>query len=95
MYMALMFRLWSYDVLTIDVLAAVTIATRYLHVRRQFSENSKGPETPVIHYPSVYMRIVPALVNAFVFKMLGKQMVTEYNAMALKLKDGDTALLAE
>lgn len=73
----------------------MTIATRYLHVRRQFSDHPAARETRVIQYPSVYMRIVPALVNAYVFKMLGKQMLTDYNAMATKLKGGDTALLAE
>lgn len=74
---------------------AVTIATRYLHVRRQFSDEPAKQENPVIQYPSVYMRIVPQLVNAYVFLEVGKQMLVDYNAMAAGLKKGDTTLLAE
>lgn len=41
------------------------------------------------------MRIVPQLVNTYVFLHLGKQMLVDYNAMAAGLKKGDTGLLAE
>lgn len=74
---------------------AATIATRYLHVRRQFRETPQSPETRVIQYPSVYMRIIPTIVNAYVFTLLGRQMVADYTAMASRLKQGDTALLAQ
>lgn len=73
---------------------AVTIASRYLHVRRQFGGASPREETQVITYPSVYMRIVPVIVNAYVFMLVGKQMLEDYNSMAARLKDGNTALLA-
>lgn len=73
---------------------AVIIATRYLHIRRQFGNLPTKREIPVIQYPSVYMRIVPTLVNAYVFMLVGKQMLEDYNAMAAGLKKGDTALLA-
>jgi hypothetical protein len=66
-----------------DVLAkGVTIATRYLHQRRQFAdpelregEKGFGVEKQVILYPSTYMRIIPHVVNAIVFSTVGKSMV--------------------
>jgi acyl-CoA oxidase len=72
----------------------VTIATRYLHVRRQFGGATPEQENQVVEYPSVYMRIVPVIVNAYVFMLVGKQMLVDYNRMAAGLKDGNTAMLA-
>ena len=64
---------------------ATTISTRYLHMRRQFADpeassaggGGGGPrEQQVIKYPSVYMRVIPQIVNAYVFISAGKEMVS-------------------
>lgn len=53
------------------------------------------PERQVITYPSVYMRILPALSKAYVFAIIGKDMNKLYDEMSAQLKTGDTNLLAE
>lgn len=73
---------------------AVTISTRYLHERRQFSDKSGEVERPVITYPSVYMRIAPALAKAYVFIMAGHEMRRRYTSLSSGLEKGDTTLLA-
>ncbi|KAL8277204.1 hypothetical protein RQP46_010377 [Phenoliferia psychrophenolica] len=81
---------------------ASTIATRYLHIRRQFADPELRPGQPgfgvenqVITYPSVYMRVLPNIAKAYVFITAGKDMQQLYQAMAGQLKGGDTTLLAE
>ncbi|GAA5870580.1 hypothetical protein JCM3774_003713 [Rhodotorula dairenensis] len=79
---------------------ATTISTRYLHMRRQFADPeaaaSGGPrEQQVIRYPSVYMRVIPQVVNAYVFITAGKEMASLYRTMSTQLATGDTTLLAE
>lgn len=61
---------------------ATTIATRYLHIRRQFAnpelqrgQPGFGIEKQVITYPGVYMRILPQLAKSIVFITIGKDMV--------------------
>ncbi|GAA5858646.1 hypothetical protein JCM8547_001404 [Rhodosporidiobolus lusitaniae] len=77
----------------------VTISTRYLFQRRQFSSSSTRQggqlEKQVINYPSVYMRIVPEVNNAFVFMLAGKEMSTLYSRLSASLATGDPSLLAE
>jgi hypothetical protein len=70
------------SLLMLDVVA-VTISTRYLHVRRQFAdpelkrgEPGFGIERQVITYPGVYMRVLPQVARAFVFITAGKDMVS-------------------
>ena len=57
--------------------AAATIAIRYTTVRRQGSKDSEGLERQVITYPSVYYRLLPALAHAYVFVVLGRNLVRE------------------
>ncbi|GAA6043197.1 hypothetical protein JCM8097_000317 [Rhodosporidiobolus ruineniae] len=80
----------------------VTISTRYLFQRRQFAdpdlepgEEGFGLERQVITYPSVYMRIVPQVVNTVVFIEAGKDMMDLYRTMSASLSTGSTTRLAE
>lgn len=75
--------------------AAVTIATRYLHARKQFSDGPGQPERQVITYPSVYMRILPILARSYSFIVLGDEVQRIYHEMLSKLKTGNADLLAE
>lgn len=47
-------------------------------MRRQFADPEVGGprEQQVIRYPSVYMRVIPQVVNAYVFITAGKEMVS-------------------
>ncbi|GAA97160.1 uncharacterized protein L969DRAFT_84418 [Mixia osmundae IAM 14324] len=79
---------------------ATTIATRYLHVRRQFADpEAKGEraeeELNVIFYPSVYMRLLPLIAKSYVFGAMGKDMAELYGTMASQLASGNTEMLAE
>lgn len=81
---------------------AVTISTRYLHIRRQFADPELkkgdpgfGVERQVISYPSVYMRILPQIAKACVFITIGKDMSRLFETMSQQLASGNTTLLAE
>lgn len=71
--------------------AAVTISTRYLHMRRQFagpdSTGSGQREEQVIQYPSVHMRVIPQVVNAIVFITAGKEMVSRATGSIVTSRD--------
>ncbi|KAH9886690.1 acyl-CoA oxidase [Cubamyces lactineus] len=72
-----------------------TIAIRYATVRRQGNKGPDGLERQVITYPSVYIRLLPALARAYVFILLGRNLGKAFSDMSSRLATGDTSLLAE
>ncbi|KAF8970656.1 acyl-CoA oxidase [Flammula alnicola] len=74
---------------------AATVAIRYATVRRQGETGPDGLEKQIITYPSVYYRLLPILSRAYMFIQLGRTLTTAFDAMASRLKQGDTSLLAE
>ncbi|KAI0659517.1 peroxisomal oxidase [Cubamyces menziesii] len=72
-----------------------TIAIRYATVRRQGNKGPNGLEQQVITYPSVYIRLLPALARAYVFILLGRNLGKAFSDMSSRLATGDTSLLAE
>ncbi|KAI0758856.1 acyl-CoA oxidase [Fomes fomentarius] len=72
-----------------------TIAIRYTTVRRQGAKGPDGLERQVITYPSVYYRLLPVLAHAYVFVILGRNLITAFSEMTNRLTSGDTSLLAE
>ncbi|KIM41888.1 hypothetical protein M413DRAFT_445097 [Hebeloma cylindrosporum] len=74
---------------------AATVAIRYATVRRQGERGPDGLEKQIISYPSVYYRLLPILSRAYMFIHLGRTLTTAFDAMAGRLKQGDTSLLAE
>ena len=64
----------AYSLLT-SVYLAATIAIRYATVRRQGTLGKDGLEQQVITYPSVYHRLLPILARAYVFILLGRNLV--------------------
>ncbi|VVT53913.1 uncharacterized protein SAPINGB_P003813 [Magnusiomyces paraingens] len=75
---------------------AVTIASRYLTIRRQFSEKSSEQETQVIKYSSVYNRLVPIVALAHSSGFVSNAVQTGFTEMLQKLIDnGDDSLLPE
>ncbi|KAH9914088.1 acyl-CoA oxidase [Epithele typhae] len=73
----------------------ITIALRYATVRRQGSKAANGLERQVITYPSVYIRLLPALAHAYVFIQLGKSLTNAFTQLLAQLSSGNTSLLAE
>ncbi len=57
---------------------AVTVAVRYLSIRRQFhdrdDQDKEGPETSVLDYPTVQIRILPLLATTFALHFSGLAM---------------------
>nr|KAK5447743.1 hypothetical protein LTR18_003324 [Exophiala xenobiotica] len=57
---------------------AVTVAVRYLSIRRQFHDrddaDKRGPETSVLDYPTVQIRILPLLATTFALHFSGLAM---------------------
>ena len=79
---------------------AVTVAVRYLSIRRQFQDrdsvSSSDPEISVLDYSTVQIRVLPLLATTFALHYSGAAMRELYertrNTNAL---DGDRAQLAE
>ncbi len=46
---------------------ALTIASRYALLRRQFGPNEKSPETVIMDYPTHMERIIPAIARTYAF----------------------------
>ncbi|KAK4942759.1 hypothetical protein LTR10_017519 [Elasticomyces elasticus] len=78
---------------------AVTIATRYLSIRRQFADrDSKGaaPEQAVLNYPTVQIRILPLLATTFALHYTGEAMYKLYYGTREAIEQkGDLSRLAE
>ncbi|KAG6906230.1 hypothetical protein DXG01_015062 [Tephrocybe rancida] len=72
-----------------------TVSIRYSTVRREGSKGAKGLEQQVINYPSVYIRLLPILLHAYVFIQLIGTFLTSFTTMSSHLASGDTSLLAE
>ncbi|KAL4783289.1 hypothetical protein BJX76DRAFT_368525 [Aspergillus varians] len=76
---------------------AVTVATRYTTVRRQFQDRdggSKSPELPVLDYPTVQIRILPLLATTFALHYTGLAMQNLYNGTRKQVESGDFSSLA-
>ncbi|ETN39264.1 uncharacterized protein HMPREF1541_05487 [Cyphellophora europaea CBS 101466] len=79
---------------------AVTIATRYLSIRRQFADrDSKDPNAPeeaVLNYPTVQIRILPLLATTFALHYTGEAMYKLYYGTRAQIEQsGDFSRLAE
>ncbi|KAG0004072.1 hypothetical protein BGZ79_010353 [Entomortierella chlamydospora] len=81
---------------------AVTIATRYSTVRRQFNvptsrrdTDNLNLETQVINYPMVQARLFPMVAQIYAILAAGKKMTSMYNGMLSELMQGDISSLAE
>jgi acyl-CoA oxidase len=79
---------------------AVTIATRYLSIRRQFSDrdskNPSAPEEAVLNYPTVQIRILPLLATTFALHYTGEAMYKLYYGTRAEIeKSGNFSRLAE
>jgi acyl-CoA oxidase len=79
---------------------AVTIAIRYLAIRRQFrdqdSSDSLGPETAVLDYSTVQIRVFPLLATVFALHYTGKAMWELYErTRSVHNLDSENSDLAE
>lgn len=79
---------------------AVTVAVRYLSIRRQFqdkdSTDDSAPEMAVLDYPTVQIRILPLLATSFALHYSGKAMGELYESTRETIEsEGDFATLAE
>ncbi|RVX67839.1 hypothetical protein B0A52_07767 [Exophiala mesophila] len=77
---------------------AVTIATRYLSIRHQFSDRDSGPGAPeeaVLNYPTVQIRILPLLATTFALHYTGEAMFKLYWGTRQEIEAGNTSRLAE
>ncbi|KAK5710880.1 hypothetical protein LTR17_018630 [Elasticomyces elasticus] len=79
---------------------AVTVAVRYLAIRRQFRDRdasvSVGQEMCVLDYPTVQIRVLPLLATAFALHYSGAAMKALYErTRSTNALDGDRAQLAE
>ncbi|PGG97421.1 hypothetical protein GX51_07332 [Blastomyces parvus] len=79
---------------------AVTVAVRYLSIRRQFKDKDAPQDTAaeinVLDYPTVQFRILPLLATTFALHYSGKAMGELYERTRADIeKSGDFATLAE
>ncbi|OJD23716.1 hypothetical protein ACJ73_04929 [Blastomyces percursus] len=79
---------------------AVTVAVRYLSIRRQFKDKDAPQDTAqeinVLDYPTVQFRILPLLATTFALHYSGKAMGELYERTRTDIEEsGDFATLAE
>lgn len=74
---------------------ALTIATRYSCVRRQFGSQNGGPETQVIDYKTQQNRLFPLLASAYAFRFAGQWLSWLYTDVTDKLQANDFSTLPE
>lgn len=79
---------------------AVTIAVRYLSIRRQFADRDSrsvdAPEQAVLNYPTVQIRILPLLATTFALHYTGEAMYKLYYGTREAIeKSRDFSKLAE
>ncbi|RKP08017.1 acyl-CoA dehydrogenase/oxidase [Thamnocephalis sphaerospora] len=80
---------------------AVTVATRYSAVRRQFVDSTipsvdpAGTETQVINYTTLQARLFPAIAQAYALLITGQWMMHMYEEFTARLADGDLEMLAD
>eukprot|EP00249_Psilotum_nudum_P017517 c26366_g1_i2 orf=97-1329(-) len=74
---------------------AVTIATRYSAVRRQFSSNDGQLETQILDYSTQQHRLFPLLATTYAFQFAAEWMRWLYNDVLLRLKNDDFTTLRE
>ncbi|WOG86311.1 hypothetical protein DCAR_0205513 [Daucus carota subsp. sativus] len=74
---------------------AVTIATRYSCVRRQFGSQNGGPETQVIDYKTQQNRLFPLLASAYAFRFVAEWLHWLYGDVTDRLKVNDFSTLQE
>ncbi|KAJ2455419.1 fatty-acyl coenzyme A oxidase [Coemansia sp. RSA 2336] len=71
---------------------ALTIATRYASVRRQFSDGTPGaPETKLIDYPIHQHRLLPLMAQTFAMVFAAREMTASYQNLMSQLNElGDS-----
>jgi acyl-CoA oxidase len=77
---------------------AVTVAVRYLSIRRQFRDrdgDGTGPEVAVLDYPTVQIRVLPLLATTFALHYSGKAMGELYKSTRDGIAGGDFSKLAD
>lgn len=79
---------------------AMTVAVRYLSIRRQFRDrdqpNETGPETAVLDYATVQIRVLTLLASTFALHYTGDAMRELYErTRSTNALDGDMEALAE
>lgn len=72
------------------------IATRYAHIRRQFSLDEKAKqETQIIDYSMVQNRLFPLIAKSFALFFTGQKMMSQYYELQGQLVKNDVSMLAE
>jgi acyl-CoA oxidase len=78
---------------------AVTVAVRYLSIRRQFRDRDgvegEGMEMAVLDYPTVQIRILPLLATTFALHYAGTAMKKLYESTREGINSGDFSALAD
>lgn len=78
---------------------AVTVAMRYLTIRRQFRDRDlqdvSGPEMTVLDYPTVQIRVMPLLAQTYALHYTGLAMGEQYAATRSGIEQGDFGALSD
>ncbi|KAJ3672552.1 hypothetical protein LUZ60_007273 [Juncus effusus] len=74
---------------------AVTIATRYSAVRRQFGSQDGGPESQVLDYKTQQNRLFPLIASAYAFRFVGEWLKSLYTDVTQRLAANDFSTLPE
>ncbi|OMJ11498.1 putative peroxisomal acyl-coenzyme A oxidase, partial [Smittium culicis] len=81
-----------------ELAKAVTIATRYTAVRRQFSDpasTNKHQETPVLDYQIVQHRLIPLIAKTYAMLAMSHEFYKQYEICKAEIEDGNFSKLKE
>ncbi|OMJ15348.1 putative peroxisomal acyl-coenzyme A oxidase [Smittium culicis] len=81
-----------------ELAKAVTIATRYTAIRRQFSDPAsadKHQETPVLDYQIVQHRLIPLIAKTYAMLAMSHEFYKQYEICKAEIEDGNFSKLKE
>ena len=79
----------------INLLGALTIATRFCFLRRQFGNNNLKQEIPIIEYHTVQYRLIPYLAGGIVMRILNQGLYDLWETNKIIILDPKNSLTAE
>eukprot|EP00164_Ancoracysta_twista_P005119 GFYU01006979.1.p1 GENE.GFYU01006979.1~~GFYU01006979.1.p1 ORF type:complete len:708 (-),score=206.83 GFYU01006979.1:453-2576(-) len=74
---------------------ALTIATRYTAIRRQFHFGGRAEETKILDYQTTAQRVVPTLCQTYAMTLTAQQLRKKFDAMEAALSNNDFETLPE
>jgi len=88
-------RIFLCSRVNINLLAVLTITSRFCILRRQFGNNTLKQEIPIIEYHSVQYRLIPYLAGGVIMRILNQALFDLWENNKIIIRDPKNNLTAE